>query len=650
MPTYRVQRSAPAPVAPGSRAGAAEIDITPPPGITMAGYSKEGKRGKGCYGHLFARALYLQDAQGEAVAFCTIDLLSGSRYLLEKVASLTAPACGISVDRLLLTGSHTHTAPGNYFGDSFYDIFAQLGSGFDVGFADWLSGKIAGAVIEAARGAVPARAGVAVVPLWGACRNRSYEAFWRNPEAADWHQAGLPGAGMPAGLEAREDAVDPRVTVLAAVRADDGRLIGAHGYFSCHATSLSNPPEFYSPDLSGVAARVAQEQLFQALGYVPPVGVANAAAGDISPMREDIAQGPNLMRFVGQKLGMSIAQAAQQAMQAAQPIALQVRFIDPPNCEETVNGDPSTALASRWVMGAPTLGGAEDARNYLLYPLFVQEGMVDTAGRFFPPRDPQHPKVPAFGDLQLDLLQELLRAAPMPVLPMHAVQVGSHLFACLPGEPTVTNSYRIETTLQAELPGVRATVLGYSGGYFGYFTTSEEYDAQHYEGSSVLLGANTARHLCARLAGLVQMPPPPVDYQRVIDFETVERNNKFIPGSGGASGDPERISVARKNLTLDLAWRTPRGLQIDFSEGPLVWLEEDAGGGNWRILSQHGRPFDDQHQEILIQREERIVTVVLREAIWRVQLTLPRLPSQGLPMRVVVAPRGGMSGFLRVIR
>jgi neutral ceramidase len=142
-----------------ARCGVAEVDITPHVGIAMAGYAAFGKVAKGTRGRLVARALYLEDAAGHCAALCFVDLMSASRYLLERAAADTAAVSGITVDRLILAGTHTHTAPGHFYGNDLYDAFAQCQPGFDRDLADWLAARIAQAVNQAAAAAVPARLG-----------------------------------------------------------------------------------------------------------------------------------------------------------------------------------------------------------------------------------------------------------------------------------------------------------------------------------------------------------------------------------------------------------------------------------------------------------------------------------------------------------
>ena len=54
-------------------------------------------------------------------------------YLLERAATRTAAEVWLSVDRIILAGSHTHAGAGNYFGNTLYDGWAQAVEGFDAG-------------------------------------------------------------------------------------------------------------------------------------------------------------------------------------------------------------------------------------------------------------------------------------------------------------------------------------------------------------------------------------------------------------------------------------------------------------------------------------------------------------------------------------
>ncbi len=183
-------------------AGAAELDITPYEGIPVGGYSSDSLWSRGVFGRLRARVLYLEDAGGNCAALVYADLHSGTRYILEKIAQVTAAVDGIAVDKLILAGTHTQTGPGHIYGNTLYDFHASSKRGFDQPMADWIATQIANAVHSARLVAAPAMAGFGAVRVWGVSRNRSLRAHRKNrPEAAMWNRAGWPGAGAPYHLD-----------------------------------------------------------------------------------------------------------------------------------------------------------------------------------------------------------------------------------------------------------------------------------------------------------------------------------------------------------------------------------------------------------------------------------------------------------------
>lgn len=98
------------------RVGYSQREITPDlsKGYALAGHSVTGKIAKsvdeGC--RLFTKTLYIDTDTGP-VAFCFLDILSGSLPLFQAVQ-------GQVEFPVILTGSHTHYGPGNYFGNRFY--------------------------------------------------------------------------------------------------------------------------------------------------------------------------------------------------------------------------------------------------------------------------------------------------------------------------------------------------------------------------------------------------------------------------------------------------------------------------------------------------------------------------------------------------
>lgn len=496
----------------GSRAGVAMRELRVEGCYSVAGYSLDALRGRYTRWPLRARALVLQDPDGNTVAFVTADLWCGSRWLLERVAALTrAGDSGLDVHQIVLLGTHTHTGPGGLNGNSSWALLASEPNGFHEGLAERIAGTLADSVESAWRSARPATVTVGASSLWGVSRNRSLAAFRQNPEARAWNlDPTLPGWNAPAGSPTQK-AIDPRVVVLTAWDEHGGR-IGLLASFACDATALGQEARapFYAPDWVGFAATEI-ERKDDAVALL-----ALSGAGDQTPLPPEdrgrryrgprgvgrAAQGEALARFVGER----VAEAALQASVAANapaPIRLRSWYEDwVPANGATVPGVADTALAA-WSIGAPGVCGAADGRT-----AFHELGIEWEGHRLTRPDDgdEQHPKLPV-GRVFGWLARRLERVAPSPVHPLHVVQVGSHVFGTVPGGPTVAMALHVEQALMRATGATSASVLGYAGDDGGSFTTGPEYATQHYEGAMTLYGPRAGRHLAERLALLASGAP-----------------------------------------------------------------------------------------------------------------------------------------------
>lgn len=93
------------------RAGTARVDITPPLGLWMAGYSARTKPAEAKLHELYAKALALEDGTGTRLVLVTTDLIGFPRSLSADVADRVEKATGLPRAHLMLTASHTHCGP-----------------------------------------------------------------------------------------------------------------------------------------------------------------------------------------------------------------------------------------------------------------------------------------------------------------------------------------------------------------------------------------------------------------------------------------------------------------------------------------------------------------------------------------------------------
>jgi hypothetical protein len=94
---------------PDIRAGAAQVEITPPVGTSLAGYFHD-RVSEGVRDPLRAHALILESA-GEKMALVSCDLICLSRDTVEPAKRIIEQQTGIPPSNVLICATHTHTGP-----------------------------------------------------------------------------------------------------------------------------------------------------------------------------------------------------------------------------------------------------------------------------------------------------------------------------------------------------------------------------------------------------------------------------------------------------------------------------------------------------------------------------------------------------------
>lgn len=637
--TFALPRREPGPIPRlgALHAGAAARDITPALGAPLAGYgSIRGQLARRVWGRLHARALVLDDGDGERVALVGVDLHAGTRYLAELAGNLLAPDTGIGVDRLFLAGTHTHSGPGCIYGNTLYDRMTAPGDGLDEALARRLAEGIAAAVRAAVAGLRPARVGHGAAACWGHAWNRSLRAFEHDGADPSRFAATLAGpAGPPPGLRPEELAVDPRVQVIWA-EALDGRPIGAFGTFSAHGTTIPARTATLSSDWPGVAARVASARVRRGddgWGGAPlesrpevPIAIAAGAIGDVdaslpglTPAEVVAQQGGVLAAAVGEAVGEALALACHRARSRCQDrLAIRIRFAEPrPAGASLADG---RCLARYPAFGVPAAGGSELGRNFALDAdnLATSVGLESRRG-LFDGRDPHAPKLTVAPSVIA-----ALTGRPAEVLPFRLVRLDGPdsrlwLFG-VPGEPTTMVAHRVEQALR-DLGADAVLVAGVCGDYAGYVTTPKEYERQHYEGSSTIWGRATGDFVVEQARLLAKASASTVDPEarfEVEDRDDEAASSSVLSAPSAASGylaPSPALAVEGEHLVG--RWRSLAAIAPAFGPDPWIRLEVEQGGA-WEPLRWEGLPVDDQTHATLIDRE-----LNGGEARWRFRMEVP---------------------------
>jgi len=236
------------------RAGAAAVDVTPPKfPVIVNGYTFE-RTASNAIDRLAARALVLDDGACR-VAIVVVDSCVLPRSLLDRAKELARQATGIPTSRMLISATHTHSAP---------SAMPALGSREDPDYAAWLPGRIAEAIVQAQRNLAPAKVGwiVAAAPELTHCR------LWiMVPGSVPLTSFGEPGKRIlmcppyagPANI-GPAGPVDADVTLLS-VQSPGGRPIALLANYGMHfygAEPLSS--DWCGQFCEQIQARIAPDQ------------------------------------------------------------------------------------------------------------------------------------------------------------------------------------------------------------------------------------------------------------------------------------------------------------------------------------------------------------------------------------------------------
>ncbi|MEX2578162.1 MAG: neutral/alkaline non-lysosomal ceramidase N-terminal domain-containing protein [Verrucomicrobiales bacterium] len=267
------------------RAGAASAKITPDAPMAMSGYAgRKNKPSEGTEQDLFAKALAIEDRDGNRVVILTSDLIGIVSTLRERVEAAVEEKHGIPGRSLLMNASHTHCGPA-YMRDAAEDYFETL------------VGKMVDVIGEALDSMEPseltysfARAGFAMnrrTPTEGGYRNHP------NPQGV----------------------VDHSVPVLAVRGADESLRAVVFGY-ACHNTTMGFMK--WLGDYAGYAQEYLEAD--------HPGTVAmfmTGCGGDQNPY-------PRSMLLFAQKHGRSLATAVDAALETNQNVTLHQRRLEGP--------------------------------------------------------------------------------------------------------------------------------------------------------------------------------------------------------------------------------------------------------------------------------------------------------------------------------
>ncbi|QDS99084.1 PVC-type heme-binding CxxCH protein [Adhaeretor mobilis] len=311
------------------QAGAFAIDVSPTvfPVVVNGGMNENSAQT--LLDSLHARCLVLDDDK-EQVAIVVVDSCMMPRVLLDEAKRLAQLATGIPPERILISATHTHSAP---------SVMPVLGSRRDETYSRFLPGQIAKGVKLAQENLVPARIG------WAMGRDEKNVASRRwlmkpgtarvNPFGATDERAQMhPGYGNSHAIRPT-GPVDPDVGVLA-VQTRDGRPLALLANYSMHYVGgPAVSADYFGAFCNEMVKLIGTEQPSQPFVAM----LSNGTSGDAWCL--DQSKPPR--RFSRKSVAEDVARAAYEAYRSIQyydwvPLVMEEQLLQldvrTPNAEE----------------------------------------------------------------------------------------------------------------------------------------------------------------------------------------------------------------------------------------------------------------------------------------------------------------------------
>ncbi len=414
------------------QAGIGVSTITPPLGTSLQG-SFEDRPAETVHDDLHVRALVLDDGASR-VALVLCDIIVIARETADLAKSLIADRSGIPASHVMISCTHTHTAPATV---------SLLATSADSDYLAWLPTRIADAVAIACADLGPARIASGATGVENVCFNRRYHM-------TDGTVVFNPGIRNP-DIVSVAGPTDPEVSALLVTRPD-GTPVALWANLSLHYVGtddvLAISADYYG-EFAGFVARALGPDCLGMLtngtsGNINNIDVSGATAGHPPGVRS--------WQVAGSVAGAAIA--ATHMLPATDEISLDARLLpfDVPRRPVT---EDDLALA-RSILAADGDPASE-----------VSLGFSFVTGQAIPSNQI---RTYAMETLEVASLPESRETV------LQVIRIGDFSIAALPGEIFVEFGLRIK----AEASGPVA-VVSLANDYVGYVPTLAAFSEGAYE-------------------------------------------------------------------------------------------------------------------------------------------------------------------------
>src|SRR6516162_9980142 len=257
------------------RVGIGISEVTDPAiGLQMMGFADARQKTTGVETPLFSRAFIIEDqSAGKRVVFVSAEILSGTDAVKREVVKRLQQEFRTfyANDNVLISGTHTHSAPAGYSG---YKLYNLTGKGFDPHTFECIVTGIVASIKDAHNNLEPGNIYVAKGVVENCGLNRSILAYNNNPKAErDQYPA----------------ATDKEMLLLKFTSQDNSgnnQPIGVLSWFAIHPTDRGQKNTQVGGDNKGFASFLFEHAMPPPLvarrsrGFV--AAFANANCGDVS--------------------------------------------------------------------------------------------------------------------------------------------------------------------------------------------------------------------------------------------------------------------------------------------------------------------------------------------------------------------------------
>ncbi|XP_036192637.1 neutral ceramidase isoform X3 [Myotis myotis] len=443
--------------------------------INMMGYGKGGQNARGLLTRLYSRAFIMAEPDGSnRMAFVSIDIGMVSQRLRLEVLNRLKSKYGSLYrrDNVILSGTHTHSAPAGYFQ---YTVFVIASEGFSNRTFNYMVTGIMKSIEIAHKNMKPGKIFMNKGNVDGTQINRSPYSYLQNPLAERLRYS---------------SNTDKEMLVLKMVDLN-GDDLGLISWFAIHPVSMNNSNHLVNSDNMGYASYLFEQEKNK--GHLPGQATMCMARGPGQDMIDST-------RIIGRALYQrATALYALASQELTGPLTSAHQWVNMTDVTVSLNST-HTAKTCKPALGYSFAAGTIDGPGTFNFTqgTTVSDPFWDTLRDqlFGRPSDEmkecQKPKP------VLIHTGELSKPHPWhpDIVDVQIITLGSLAITAIPGELTTMSGRRLREAIKAEfatygMQNMTVVISGLCNVYTHYIATYEEYQVQRYEAASTIYGPHT---------------------------------------------------------------------------------------------------------------------------------------------------------------